>query len=52
MLAICAVSPTQYAASVSTDAAIAVCFAPEDALDYRVTQARLWLADAVCGPEP
>jgi hypothetical protein len=23
-----------------------------DALDYRVTQARLWLADAVCGPEP
>jgi hypothetical protein len=23
-----------------------------DAVDYRVTQARLWLADAVCGPEP
>jgi hypothetical protein len=30
MLAGCAVSPTQYAASVSTDAAIAVCFAPEE----------------------
>jgi hypothetical protein len=23
-----------------------------DAVDYRVTQARLWVADAVCGPEP
>lgn len=22
-----------------------------DALDYRVTQARLWVVDAVCGPE-
>jgi phosphatidylserine/phosphatidylglycerophosphate/cardiolipin synthase-like enzyme len=30
MLAVSAVSPTQYAASVSTDAAIAVCFAPEE----------------------
>jgi hypothetical protein len=23
-----------------------------DALDYWLTQARLWLVDAVCGPEP
>jgi hypothetical protein len=23
-----------------------------DRLDYWLTQARLWLADAVCGPEP
>ena len=23
-----------------------------DELDYRVTQAQLWLADVVCGPEP
>jgi hypothetical protein len=23
-----------------------------DAVDYRVTQVRLWLADAVCDPEP
>jgi hypothetical protein len=23
-----------------------------DAVDYRMTQARLWLADAVSGPEP
>jgi hypothetical protein len=22
-----------------------------DRLDYRLTQARLWVADAVCGPE-
>jgi phosphatidylserine/phosphatidylglycerophosphate/cardiolipin synthase-like enzyme len=30
MLAVCAVSPPQYTASASTDAAIAVCFAPEE----------------------
>jgi hypothetical protein len=23
-----------------------------DAVDYRVTQARLWVTDTVCGPEP
>jgi hypothetical protein len=23
-----------------------------DGLDYWLTQARLWVADAVCGPEP
>ena len=23
-----------------------------DAVDYWLTHARLWLADAVCGPEP
>jgi hypothetical protein len=23
-----------------------------DWLDYSLTQAQLWLADAVCGPEP
>jgi len=23
-----------------------------DALDYWLTQAQLWLADAMCGPEP
>jgi len=23
-----------------------------DALDYWLTQAQLWLADPVCGPEP
>jgi hypothetical protein len=23
-----------------------------DRLDYWLTQARLWVADAVCGPEP
>jgi hypothetical protein len=23
-----------------------------DAVDYRITQIRLWFADAVCDPEP